>query len=327
MKSVAVLPPLLIDPYSQTPAHTQLKHQIKFACTYQEIQAGDVLPSIRALAGQLGVGPGVVRRAYRELCEIGFLAANGRKHVVVAPGSIAASDAAALVQECGQQCEQLIAWGRDNRISVIALGRLFFKRALALETESPSYVFIDVCRLAAKESAANVAKTWEISVAGLSVREFVDLSNDGARRPLAVLVNQFLYEDVKAAASEMSRGVFPVTMRVAERLQRRIRRLPVNSRVRLVLADDLFPQTGRAVLRHYRQLFGRRWRFDAKPIGSIPNLAVLIGSRRYRLCLLSPVVWEQTPPRLRRSALVDRMVDEPDPRSLEATRVAAGVLM
>jgi DNA-binding transcriptional regulator YhcF (GntR family) len=316
-----------MDPYSQVPAHAQLKQQIKFACTYQEIRPGDVLPSIRALAEQLGVGAGVVRRAYRELCEIGFLANGRRRHVVVAPGSIAASDADALVQECGQQCEQLIAWGRENRLSVIALGRVLLRRAIMLETESPSYVFVDVCRLAAEESADKVAKAWEIRVTGLSAQDFAGLSSAGARRPSVVLVNQFLYEDVMAAAGEMSRGVFPVAMRVAERLQRRILKLPTSSRVLLVLADDLFPQTGRAVLRYYQHLFGRQWRFDAKPVGSIPELTALVGSRRYGLFLLSPVVWEQTPPRLRRSALVDRMVDEPDPRSLEETRVAAGVLM
>jgi hypothetical protein len=275
----------------------------------------------------LGVGAGVVRRAYRELSEVGFLAIERRKHVVVGPGSIAGSDANAPVEECRKRCEQLIAGGRDNRLSVIALGRLLLKHALALETESPSYVFIDICRLAAEESADKIAKAWEIRVAGLSVRDFAGLSSDGALRPSAVLVNQFLHEDVMAAATEMRRGVFPVRMRVAEGLQRRIRRLPANSRVLLVLAEDLFPQTGVAVLRHYQHLFGRRWRFDAKPAGSIREVTALVGSRRHGLLLLSPVVWEQAPAQLRRSALVDRLVDEPDPRSLEETRIAAGVLM
>lgn len=123
---------------------------------------------------------------------------------------------------------------------MIALGRVLLRRALRLEAESPSYVFVDVCRLAAKESAAKVAKTWEISVAGLSVRNFAGFSSDGARRPSVVLVNHFLYEDVQAAASEMSGRVFPVTMRVAERLRRRILKLPTNARVLLVLEDDPF---------------------------------------------------------------------------------------
>ena len=42
---------------------------------------------------------------------------------------------------------------------------------------------------------------------------------------------------------------------------------------------------------------------------------------------MSPAAWEHTLPEVRRRALVVRMVDEPDPRSLEETRVAAGVLM
>jgi len=93
------------------------------------------------------------------------------------------------------------------------------------------------------------------------------------------------------------------------------------------MPDNPFPLTARAVLRHYESLFGRKWRFHAKPVGSISDLAALAGSQRYSLLLLSPLVWEQAPPRLKRSARVDRGVDEPDPRSLEEIRIAAGVLL
>lgn len=327
MKSVRDLPQLLIDRYSQVPAHAQLKQQIKFACTYQEIRPGNVLPSIRALAERLGIGAGVVRRAYRELCEVGFLVTERRKHVVVTPGPIAASDAEPLARECTERCDELIAWAREHRLSAIALGRLLLERALALEADSPSYLFVDICRQAAEESADRVAKAWEIRVTGLSVGDFTSLSSDDPRRSSTILINQYLYEDVIATFGEATTGIFSVKMRMAARLQRRIRRLPPNSRVLLVLPDDLFPQIGRSILHHYRHLFGRKWRFHAQPASAIRDLADLVRSQRYPQYLLSPVVWEQTPPRLRRSSLVDRLVDEPDPRSLEEARIAAGVLM
>ena len=130
-----------------------------------------------------------------------------------------------------------------------------------------------------------------------------------------------------AASGDRPTNILSVGMRMKERLQRRIRRLPPNSRVLLVLPDDYFPQISGPVLRRYRRLFGRKWRFDARPVSAIRDLTALVRSRRYRLFLLSPVVWEQTPIRLRRSSLVDRAVDEPDPRSLEEARIAAGVLM
>jgi DNA-binding transcriptional regulator YhcF (GntR family) len=321
------LPDLFIDPYSQVPAHAQLKQLIKFACSYQEMRPGDVLPSIRALAERLGVGAGVVRRAYRELCEVGFLATTRRKHVVVAPGSIAASEGAVVARECTERCEQLIAWAREKRLSAIAIGRLLLERARELETDSPSYLFVDICHQAAQESADRIAKAWEIRVTGLSVDDFTSPVGDDPRRFSIILVNQYLYEDVMAASGEMSTSILPVRMRMEERLQRRIRRLPPNSRVLLVLPNDHFSQLGKSVLRRYRHLFGRKWRFHAQPVRAIRDLTDLVRSRRYHLFLLSPVVWEKTPTRLRKSSLVDRVVDEPDPRSLEETRIAAGVLL
>ena len=83
---------IFIDPHSPIPRYAQLKDQLKFACAYKEIEPGGVLPSIRALARQLSVGDGEVRRAYRELCEVGLLATEHRKLVVVTSAFVTASD-------------------------------------------------------------------------------------------------------------------------------------------------------------------------------------------------------------------------------------------
>ena len=321
------MPGLLIDPHSHVLPHVQLEHQIKFAATYQEIGPGDVLPAIRALATRLGVGNGVVRRAYRELCDAGFLAAERRKHVVVTPGSSAVAEQSLLHQECAERCEQLITWARDNRVSSLALAHLLMKRASAREAESPSFLFIDVCRLAAEESAATVAKAWGIRVAGLSVGDFADLSINDPRRASTLLVNQYLYDDVVPAAGETSGSSFPVRMRLGERLQRRIRRLTPDARVLLVMPDNAFPLIGPAVRRLWKSLFGRKLRVHVRRAGSTRDLTTLVGSQGYSLILLSPVLWEGTPAPIKRSPRVDRVVNEPDPRSLEEIRTAAGVLM
>jgi len=62
---------LLVDRASSLPPWIQIKEQIKVAYTVGRLQGGDLLPSIRALAKQLGVGEAVVRRAYRELTDLG----------------------------------------------------------------------------------------------------------------------------------------------------------------------------------------------------------------------------------------------------------------
>ncbi|MBV9718295.1 MAG: GntR family transcriptional regulator [Candidatus Eremiobacteraeota bacterium] len=51
-----------------------------------ELRAGDALPTVRQLAGDLGVAPNTVARAYAELQEEGVVTSNGRHGTRVASG-------------------------------------------------------------------------------------------------------------------------------------------------------------------------------------------------------------------------------------------------
>ena len=225
------------------------------------------------------------------------------------------------------QCDRLIAWADKNRLSAIALGRLLLRRALTREAASPSYFFVDICRLAAEASVVKVSKLWGIKVAGISVGDFTTLGNDNTRHVSAVLVNEYLYEDVIAVAGEIAPRVFSVRVRLDERVQRRIRRLPKRSTVLIICSDDDFSRTGRAMLRHCKNVFGNRWRFQVKQVSEIPDLTNFIRAQRYRLFLFSPLVWETLPGRIKRMVKVAPAFSEPEPQSLEETRIAAGVLL
>ena len=164
-------------------------------------------------------------------------------------------------------------------------------------------------------------------MAGVSLRDFVTFQGDRSRHLSAILVNQHLYEDVIKVSGKPLPPVFPVRMRLSDRLRRRISRLPARSAVLIVSSDEDFPQTGGAFLRHCEHLFGRKGRFRAKRLSEIPNLISLLHADVYRLFLFSPLVWEQLPERVKRMAVVARAVSDPDPRSLEEIRIAAGVLL
>jgi DNA-binding transcriptional regulator YhcF (GntR family) len=315
-----------VDADSPVPPYAQLKIQIRLARTYVELEPGDVLPSIRTLARQVGVGDGVVRRAYRELCQTGVLRTDQRKHVVVTPSLPPTSEASTLVQASADQCDRLIAWAGEARLSTIALGRLLWARAFAREVASPSYVFVDICRLAAEESARHIGRTWGIKVAGLSLSDFACLSRTDVHRLSAVVVNEHLYQDVRTVVGEEAPGVFPVRMRLDKRLQRRINRLPARARALIVTSDGSSLAGDLALLHSCRRLFGRARHLQAKALSEIPDMATLLKSRRYALVLFSPLAWEQTPARITRMPSVSRLATEPDPPALEHVRIAAHVL-
>lgn len=64
----------------------QIMDQFRSLIERGELRAGDSLPTVRQLAGDLGVAPNTVARAYAELQEEGLLTSSGRRGTHVASG-------------------------------------------------------------------------------------------------------------------------------------------------------------------------------------------------------------------------------------------------
>jgi len=62
----------------------QIMDQFRSLIERGELRAGDSLPTVRQLAGDLGVAPNTVARAYAELQEEGLLTSEGRRGTRVA---------------------------------------------------------------------------------------------------------------------------------------------------------------------------------------------------------------------------------------------------
>jgi GntR family transcriptional regulator len=78
-------PLLLLDPASPIPPSEQMRMQIRLLIATGRLVAGDVLPSVRQLARDLGVAPNTVVRAYSELQRDGWVVTSARRGVLVAP--------------------------------------------------------------------------------------------------------------------------------------------------------------------------------------------------------------------------------------------------
>ena len=80
---------ITIDTGSTEPLYRQIRAQIIEAIASGELVAGDGLPSVRALAGDLGVNLHTVNRAYAILRDEGYLTMRGRSGAVVARRDLA----------------------------------------------------------------------------------------------------------------------------------------------------------------------------------------------------------------------------------------------
>jgi len=87
-------PAVEIDLRSPVPPFEQIRARIADLVAAGELPAGTRLPSVRALAGDLGIAPNTVVRAYRELEADGVVRTARGKGTVVADAPPAPDDAA-----------------------------------------------------------------------------------------------------------------------------------------------------------------------------------------------------------------------------------------
>ena len=80
-----------VDPEAGTPPYVQIFEQIRAAIERGELRPDDALPTVRQLAGDLGVAPNTVARAYADLQNEGWLVGEGRRGTRVA-GRLPATD-------------------------------------------------------------------------------------------------------------------------------------------------------------------------------------------------------------------------------------------
>lgn len=79
-----------VDLSSSVPPYEQIRSQVVAHVSAEHLKVGDRLPTIRALATDLGVAAGTVARAYRELEQAGVVTTRRRSGTVVADGAVAA---------------------------------------------------------------------------------------------------------------------------------------------------------------------------------------------------------------------------------------------
>lgn len=73
-----------VDLASPVPPYEQIRSQVSMLASTGTLAVGDRLPTIRMLAADLGVAPGTVARAYKELEAEGTVTALRRRGTVIA---------------------------------------------------------------------------------------------------------------------------------------------------------------------------------------------------------------------------------------------------
>ncbi|MFE1318528.1 GntR family transcriptional regulator [Kitasatospora phosalacinea] len=110
---------LVIDAQSPVPPYEQVRTQIAALARSGELPVGLKLPTVRALAEQLGLAANTVARAYRELEADGVVETHGRAGTTVAPtGDTSHRQAAAAAAEYAARAARL-GLTRDEALAAV----------------------------------------------------------------------------------------------------------------------------------------------------------------------------------------------------------------
>jgi DNA-binding transcriptional regulator YhcF (GntR family) len=77
-------PLIAVNPRIETAPYQQIFEQIRGAIERGILSPDSLLPTVRQLAGDLGVAPNTVARAYSDLADAGWLVSEGRRGTRVA---------------------------------------------------------------------------------------------------------------------------------------------------------------------------------------------------------------------------------------------------
>ena len=108
---------ITVDPEAAVAPYEQVREQIRAQVLAGELTPGTKLPTVRRLAGDLGLAVNTVARAYRELEALGVIETRGRAGSVVTGGGVeraareAAHDYVARLRALGV--------GRDEGVALV----------------------------------------------------------------------------------------------------------------------------------------------------------------------------------------------------------------
>ena len=102
---------LTIQANDKRPVYQQIVDGVKALIAGGKLREGTTLPSVRQVAGDLGVNLNTVAVAYRKLQEEGFVSVRHGAGAVIAPRSPRPADQAALLEPLRTALTQLVLAG------------------------------------------------------------------------------------------------------------------------------------------------------------------------------------------------------------------------
>jgi len=307
------------------PAHVQIEEQVKVALALGRLRPGDVLPSIRNVEDEIGVGRMLVRKAYQRLQDAGLVRIiHGRGAVVT--GQARTNDR--VRRKADAMIERLIPELRREGLDPVTFSRILHQRLLEEDARSPRILCVDSSEVLARELGQQIQESL-----GVHVRTSGIARLKRSRRSVApdtqVLVDYYYLPDVRRILEGRTRGIYPISLDYAPAFIERVSSLPLGSSVLLLFYASSLKETGTllAIDALLDRVKDRKFEVDIKAFETIGPLEKLARSR-YDAIIVSNRVWDAEASVLERHpASFLRLASRVNHQSLDAVRDRLGFVL
>ena len=128
--------PLRIEKDSGIPLYIQVERQIRLLIQQGVLKGGDLMPTVRALAVELGVNSNTVSRVYRDLQQANLLVLRRGVGTFVSDKVTAKAPHQRELKQLDKKVDELIALRRRLRISPLMLPELIESRCREQQADS-----------------------------------------------------------------------------------------------------------------------------------------------------------------------------------------------
>lgn len=313
------------DAEAGIPAHVQLKEQVKVALALGSLRPGDLLPSIRKVEEDLGVGRMLVRKAYQQLQDAGLV------RIIHGKGAMVTEQPRAngrLTIKAEEVIQKLVETLRKKGLDPISFSRLLQQRLLAEDFRAPRILCVDSSEVLARELGQQLQQALGVHVRTTSV-PLLRKQRATITPETQVLVSYYYLEDVRRIVGRRTQRILPVSWDYDAAFVERLRSLPLGSKVLLLYYEASLREQGTrlaidALLDRVKE---REFIVEVKAVEQVGRLGALARSR-YDAIVVSNRVWDEHAAVLEKSPeRFWRLSSRLNPQALEAVRDELGFVV
>ncbi len=312
-----------IEKHSPISPITQIEEQIKLAIAMGTFKPGDTLPSIRDVEKQTGINRGQIHRAYRALRRSGLLALTRGKGTVVAA---TVTSHRSMNERCLKLSRNIISRLRNFGVSPTAFSRYFNQQVLFAEREAPFIAYVDDKKEVAQQRASEISSLWQVPVVSFTVEE---LKTAVRRRccPRKILASHLRSNHIRSQIRSKKVDVIPIEVSYTEETTRNLAQIKPNSSVLRVLAPTYAGHANFIIAQLRKWIKSPGVKISAISVSDVKNFEKLLNGSAYDRIIFDLGTINDVPPNLRRNPRIMIVRLQPDPASLEAARIRAGVII